>query len=173
MIRKCHMAKLALEKDRSAIEADAAAHGPIPPEFRQTLTSDAPAVVLWGTGTPRREFLHVDDLAAACRFVMELPEAEYRTHTDPMQTHINVGVGEDVTIRELAELVRQAVGYEGDVIWDQSKPDGTPRKLLDVSLLKKMGWEARIQLKEGIADTYAQYRRRANRMDLNQNIQDV
>lgn len=157
MIRKFHLAKLALGKDWDAIEADAAAHGPIPPDLKKNLMSGNPTVVLWGTGAPRREFLHVDDLASACLFIMNLPASEYQAHTDPMRSHINVGVGCDVAIAELAELVQQAVGYEGPVIWDRAKPDGTPRKLLDVSLLTRMGWQAEIPLAEGISGTFNEY----------------
>lgn len=102
-------------------------------------------VVLWGSGTPRREFLHVDDLADAAVFLLDC-------YDEP--TTINVGVGEDVTIRELAELVADAVGFTGSIVQDTSKPDGTPRKLLDVSRLAALGWQARIGLREGIADTY-------------------
>ena len=158
MIRKFHLAKLARKKDWAAIEADAAAHGPIPPDLKDTLTGGDPAVVLWGTGAPRREFLHVDDLATACLFIMNLPASEYRTHTKPMRSHVNIGVGRDVTIAHLAELVQQAVGYDGPVIWDRTKPDGTPRKLLDVSLIHRMGWTATISLAEGIEGTYDGYR---------------
>lgn len=106
------------------------------------------SVPVWGTGTPRREFLHVDDLAGACRFLLEsydLPEI------------VNVGCGEDVTIRELVELVREVVGYSGELAFDPTKPDGTPRKLLDISRLKNLGWAPRIPLREGIAQTYAWY----------------
>ena len=106
-------------------------------------------VTLWGTGTPRREFLHVDDLAGACLYVMEHYEGE---------AFLNVGVGEDVSIRELAELVRRVVGFEGRIDWDSSKPDGTPRKLLDVSKLHALGWRARIPFEEGVRSTYAWYR---------------
>jgi GDP-L-fucose synthase len=105
-----------------------------------------PQVVIWGSGTPRREFLHVDDLAAASVFLLE--------NYDSPDT-INVGVGEDLSIRELAELVADVIGYEGDLVQDTSKPDGTPRKVLDVSRLKDLGWEPRIGLREGIAETYA------------------
>jgi GDP-L-fucose synthase len=105
-----------------------------------------PQVVIWGSGTPRREFLHVDDLAAASVFLLE--------NYDSPDT-INVGVGEDLSIRELAELVADVIGYEGDLVQDTSKPDGTPRKVLDVSRLKSLGWEPRIGLREGIAETYA------------------
>ena len=106
-------------------------------------------VTLWGTGTPRREFLHVDDLAGACLHVMEHYEGE---------AFLNAGVGEDVSIRELAELVRRVVGFEGRIDWDSSKPDGTPRKLLDVSKLHALGWRARIPFEEGVRSTYAWYR---------------
>jgi GDP-L-fucose synthase len=113
-----------------------------------------PSVTLWGSGSPRREFLHVDDLAQACVFLLE--------HYDDAQT-INVGVGEDVTIRELATAVRDVVGYQGDVEWDTSKPDGTPRKLLDVSRLTTLGWQAKIGLAEGITETYAWFREHVDR----------
>ncbi|MGO9833366.1 MAG: GDP-L-fucose synthase family protein [Polyangiaceae bacterium] len=108
--------------------------------------ADAPEVVIWGTGTPRREFLHVDDLAEACVFVM-------REYDDPRI--LNVGVGEDVSIRELAELVKEIVGFRGALRFDPSKPDGTPRKLLDVSRLAALGWKAKIPLRRGIEETYA------------------
>ncbi len=114
--------------------------------FHQAKLDDAPSVVVWGTGTPRREFLHVDDLARACVFLLE-------NYDDP-QT-INVGVGEDLTIKELAELVQQVVGFEGELEWDTSKPDGTPRKILDVSRLTDLGWKPEIGLEEGIRSTYA------------------
>lgn len=105
-------------------------------------------VAVWGSGTPRREFLHVDDLAGACLFLMR-----HYNETEP----INVGVGEDVTIRELAVLIEQVVGYNGAVVWDRTKPDGTPRKLLDVSRLETAGWKAQIGLKEGLERMYAWY----------------
>ena len=109
----------------------------------------APEVVVWGTGTPRREFLHVDDLAGACRFLIE-------NYDSP--EIVNVGCGEDVSIRELAELICDVVGFKGKLVFDTSKPDGTPRKLLDVSRLQALGWKPRIPLREGIAQTYAWYR---------------
>lgn len=113
--------------------------------------SGAREVVVWGSGTPRREFLHVADLAAACRFLIE-------TYDSPEV--INVGYGEDVTIRELAELISEVVGFDGDLVFDSGKPDGTPRKLLDVSRLTALGWKPRIPLREGIAQTYDWYRQR-------------
>jgi GDP-L-fucose synthase len=113
--------------------------------FHEAKESGAGDVVLWGTGTPRREFLHVDDLAAASLFLLE--------HFDSADT-INVGVGEDLTIRELAEMVADVVGYDGELVQDTSKPDGTPRKLLDVSKINDLGWKASVPLREGIATTY-------------------
>lgn len=112
---------------------------------------------IWGTGTPRREFLNVDDLADACLFVMNLPNDLYQAQTQPMLSHLNVGTGEDITIRELAHLIAHIVGFEGEFVFDTSKPDGTPRKLLDISRLKNLGWQAKIPLEEGIRNTYAWY----------------
>jgi GDP-L-fucose synthase len=111
-------------------------------------------VVVWGTGKPMREFLHVDDMAAASVYVMGLPVAEYRAQTEPMLSHVNVGTGVDCTISELAHTMAAVVGFEGELVFDTTKPDGTPRKLLDVSRLKAMGWEATISLREGLAGTY-------------------
>jgi GDP-L-fucose synthase len=117
----------------------------------------AETVTIWGTGTPRREFLHVDDMAEASLFVLDLPEDVYRRETQSMLSHINVGTGTDVTIAELAGLVAQAVGFRGALVFDTSRPDGTPRKLMDVGRLARLGWQARIGLAEGIADAYAWY----------------
>jgi GDP-L-fucose synthase len=114
-------------------------------KFYLAKTEHRPSVTLWGTGSPRREFLHVDDLAAGCLMLLEKYSSE---------EIINVGTGEDVTIRELAELVREVVGYSGELIWDTSQLDGTPRKLLDVSRVRALGWQARITLPEGLASTY-------------------
>ena len=114
-------------------------------------------VVIWGSGTPRREFLHVDDMAAACVHVMELDEAVLRDHTRPMLSHINVGTGEDCTIRELAETVARVTGFTGRLVFDTDKPDGAPRKLLDVSRLAALGWRPQIGLEEGLRDAYAWY----------------
>jgi GDP-L-fucose synthase len=117
--------------------------------YDEAARSGAERVSNWGTGSPRREFLHVDDMAAACLHLME-------NYDGPSQ--VNVGTGTDVTIKELASLVAEAVGYEGDIEWDSSKPDGTPRKLLDVSKLSEAGWTASIGLEEGIRETVAWYR---------------
>jgi Nucleoside-diphosphate-sugar epimerases len=116
-----------------------------------------PEVVIWGTGTPRREFLHVDDMATASVHVMELSAETYRAHTTPMCSHINVGSGLDCTIKELAEAVAKVTGFAGRLVFDATKPDGAPRKLLDVSRLKALGWSSRISLEHGLADAYRWY----------------
>jgi len=189
LIRKYHLAKLAAGNDREGIERDTVVFGPLPDDIRQALqgpkksvgdhiAATGPVVCLWGSGTPHREFLHVDDLASACIAIMGLSDEGYRRlcrfearpsgrngvdapETDPSAaarvSHINIGVGTDLTIRELAEIVSTAIGYKGQTIWDASKPDGTPRKLLDVSRLKRIGWAPRISLAEGIHSTYRWY----------------
>ncbi len=113
-----------------------------------------PEVVIWGSGHAMREFLHVDDMAAACIHVLGLPQAVYRAHTQPMLSHINIGTGLDCSIRELAETLQKVIAYPGKLVFDASKPDGTLRKLLDVSLLKKLGWQHKISLEQGLTDTY-------------------
>lgn len=113
------------------------------------------SVTIWGTGNARREFLYVDDMAEACVHVMGLSDAAYAAQVQPMESHINVGTGTDVTIRELAETIRHVVGYQGQLKFDSSKPDGPPRKLLDVSRLNSLGWRARTGLMEGLNKTYA------------------
>ncbi len=125
--------------------------------FHEAAEAGAKEVVIWGTGTPRREFLHVDDMAEAALFVLDLPADVYAANTQPMPSHINVGVGEDISILELAELVAEVTGFKGRIVTDPSKPDGTPQKLLDVSRLAAMGWRARIGLREGIESTYQWY----------------
>jgi GDP-L-fucose synthase len=122
--------------------------------FHEARLTNAPEVVIWGSGKPMREFLYVDDMAAACVHVMNLDHATYAANTDPMHSHINVGTGEDVTIAELARLVGETVGYRGRIGFDTSKPDGTPRKLLDVSKLKNLGWQASTPLPEGLRRAY-------------------
>ena len=117
-------------------------------KFHEARVEGRPSVTIWGTGTPRREFLHVDDLADAALWLME--------HYDSPEL-VNVGVGEDVSIAELAELIRSIVGYDGTIEYDRTKPDGTPRKLLDVSKLHSLGWRHRIGLRKGIESTYAWY----------------
>jgi GDP-L-fucose synthase len=114
-------------------------------------------VVIWGSGTPRREFLHVDDMAAASLFVLNLPKALYDKNTDPMLSHINVGTGMDISILELAQLIARVTGFTGKINTDFTKPDGTMRKLMDVGRLSQMGWRASIKLEQGVADTYKWY----------------
>lgn len=123
--------------------------------FHEAVQNQADEVVIWGSGKPMREFLHVDDMAKASVHVMQLDKALLDQHVLPMQSHINVGTGEDVTIRELAETIKEVTGFKGLLSFDASKPDGTPRKLMDVSLLKRLGWQAAIPLREGLADAYA------------------
>ncbi|MGA1288794.1 MAG: GDP-L-fucose synthase [Rubrivivax sp.] len=125
--------------------------------FDEAVRSGAPEVVLWGSGRPMREFLHVDDMAAACVHVLELPAQVYRAHTQPMLSHVNVGTGVDCTIRELGETIARVTGYRGRLVWDASKPDGAPRKLLDVSRLAALGWRAQIGLEDGLRETYDWY----------------
>jgi GDP-L-fucose synthase len=122
--------------------------------FHEAKIAEAPQVVAWGSGTPMREFLHVDDMAAASVHVMQLDDATYQANTQPMLSHINVGTGVDCTIKELTETVAKVVGFAGEIVWDTSKPDGTPRKLMDVSRLKALGWQASIPLEEGLRDAY-------------------
>jgi GDP-L-fucose synthase len=162
MIRKLHLAKLAADHDWQAIERDEARNGAIPEDlkrqFHDTCSRElAPCLSLWGTGTPMREFLYVDDMADASIHVMNLDRATYQSHTQVMLSHINVGTGEDITIRELAELVGKVVGYTGRIEFDPSKPDGTPRKLLDVSRLHALGNRASVGLEEGLARAYADF----------------
>jgi GDP-L-fucose synthase len=123
-------------------------------KFHEAKESGSSTVTLWGTGKAMREFLHVEDMAAACLHVMGLSKVQYHSCTDPMLSHLNVGTGEDVTIRELAETIQQVVEYQGEITWDTSKPDGTPRKLMDVSKLKSLGWGPKIALAEGLVSTY-------------------
>ncbi|EFE1506174.1 GDP-L-fucose synthase [Escherichia coli] len=122
--------------------------------FHKAKESGAPEVIVWGTGTPMREFLYVDDMAAASVHVMELDEAIYQQNTQPMLSHINVGTGVDCSIREMAETMASVVGYQGKIVFDVTKPDGTPRKLMDVTRLKNLGWQYRYNLHEGLSLTY-------------------
>jgi len=125
--------------------------------FHEAVTTQATEVVIWGSGTPKREFLHVDDMAAASVHVLELPVEVYRAHTQTMCSHINVGTGIDCTIRELAETIARVTGFTGQLVWDASKPDGAPRKLLEVSRLRQLGWQASITLEDGLRDAYGWY----------------
>lgn len=123
-------------------------------KFHDAKAANLPAVTLWGTGKAMREFLHVNDMAAACLHVLGLSKQRYQSSTEPMLSHLNVGTGEDVTINELAETIQKVVGFQGEIIWDSTKPDGTPRKLMNVDKLKSLGWQPRIKLAEGLVSTY-------------------
>jgi GDP-L-fucose synthase len=125
--------------------------------FHEAKVVNAPDVVIWGTGTPKREFLFVEDMAAASVFVMDLDKSIYDAHTSPMESHINVGYGSDVTIAELAKAVGNAVGYQGEINFDISKPDGTPRKWMDSSKLNRLGWRPHVALKQGLEKAYAEF----------------
>ncbi len=125
--------------------------------FHEATVNNAPEVTIWGTGTPKREFLYVEDMAAASVHVMNLDKNTYESQTQPMLSHINVGSGYDVTIKELAEAIRQTVGYQGEIVFDTSKPDGTPRKLMDCSRLHALGWYAKVGLIAGLEKAYADF----------------
>jgi len=133
--------------------------------FHEAKINDLPEVAIWGSGTPKREFLHVDDMAAASIHVMNLDSDLYQQHTQPMLSHINVGYGSDVSIAELAVLIGQTVGYKGRITYDSSKPDGTPRKLMDSSRLNALGWQAHITLEEGLVSAYKDFLTAGTRLD--------
>lgn len=122
--------------------------------FQEAVQAEQAEVVIWGSGTPMREFLHVDDMAAASVHVMELDTDTYQANTQPMLSHINVGTGQDCTIRELAETIAKVTGFKGRLSFDASKPDGAPRKLMDVSRLRALGWQSAIGLEQGLGDAY-------------------
>lgn len=125
--------------------------------FHEAKEKNSPEVIIWGTGTPMREFLYVDDMATASVFVMELEKKTYDQHTEPMRSHINVGFGSDVSIGELAEAIGNIVGYQGRIVFDITKPDGTPRKLMNSNRLKDMGWKAKVNLNEGLKKSYKDF----------------
>lgn len=163
MIRKLHLAKLAQAGDIDGINRDEAAHGIIPEDIRAMLglspqssaLSPRNSVTLWGTGTPRREFLYSEDMADACIFLLEQMEDKLASlFNDEKPPLVNIGCGEDLTIRELAELVAEVVGFKGSLAFDTSKPDGTMRKVMDVSRINALGWKRRMLLKDGIALSY-------------------
>ena len=132
--------------------------------FHEATQAEAKEVVIWGTGTPMREFLHVDDMAAACVHVMNLDISTYEANTQPMLSHINVGTGVDCTIRELAETLAEVTGFSGKLVFDTSKPDGAPRKLMEISRLNALGWHASITLKEGLESTYEWFLEHQNQL---------
>jgi GDP-L-fucose synthase len=118
---------------------------------------NAPEVSIWGSGKPMREFLYVDDMAAACVHVMNLDKREYEAHTEPMLSHINVGTGMELTIKELAQTISEVIGFKGVIQFDTSKPDGTPRKLMDSTRLQSLGWQPTISIREGLKRAYADF----------------
>ncbi|MDB4327403.1 GDP-L-fucose synthase [bacterium] len=122
--------------------------------FHEAKLAQAPEVVVWGSGKPKREFLHVDDMAAASIYVMQLDPSSYAANTQEMRSHINVGTGVDCTIHELVETLAKVIGFEGKILFDHTKPDGAPRKLMDVSRLKNLGWEYSTSLEQGLKNTY-------------------
>ena len=127
--------------------------------FHEAKVNHSPSVIIWGTGRPRREFLHVDDLAEACIHIMNLPRELIARHTTPMQSHINVGYGSDISIAELAKAIARIVGYPGKIVYDATKPDGAPQKLLDTRLLRSLGWQPTIDLEQGLKQTYESFQK--------------
>ena len=125
--------------------------------FHEAKINHSPEVTIWGTGTPKREFLYVDDMAAASVFVMQLDLLAYEAQTEPMQSHINVGFGSDITIAQLADAIAKATGYQGQITFDPTKPDGSPRKLMDSKRLNRLGWSPKVGLEEGLAAAYDEY----------------
>ncbi|CAM3387950.1 GDP-L-fucose synthase [Legionella longbeachae] len=122
--------------------------------FHEALKRNDKEVIIWGSGSPMREFLHVDDVAKACIFVMNLEKEKYQRFTEPRLSHINIGTGKDCSIKDLAEIIAQITDFKGNLIFDKSKPDGPPRKLLDISRIQALGWQASINLEEGLEKTY-------------------
>ena len=167
LIRKFHLAKLAAQGEWEAIQSDEALYGPIPEDVRMALglkpqTSNlkrrVPHVLLWGSGHPRREFLHVDDLADGCIFLMSREEKNLRSLlTADRLPLLNIGWGKDISIEELSILIKKTVDFDGDIVFDTTKPDGTPQKLLDVGRMAELGWKAQISLKDGISQVYRWY----------------
>jgi GDP-L-fucose synthase len=135
--------------------------------FHEAKLNNLSKVLIWGTGKPKREFLYVDDMASASIYIMNLEKSIYDVHTKPMQSHINIGYDDDVAIAELANLIAQTVGYDGDINFDKSKPDGAPRKLMDSSLLKSMGWQPKISLQRGLQLAYDDFIMNSNIPRLN------
>jgi len=168
MIRKYHLAKLAMQGNLKAIQKDEQSHGLIPGDIKKAIglsqdssslspqTSDpGPQVILWGNGTARREFLHVDDMAAACCHVMQLPPESSVLSPG----FFNVGTGIDQTIKETAQLIQKIIGFAGETVFDSEKPDGTPKKLLDIAWINDLGWKAEYTLEEGVTNAYQCYLR--------------
>jgi len=125
--------------------------------FHEAKTSSQPSVLVWGSGKPKREFLYVDDMAAGSIYAMNLNLKALSKHTEPMCSHVNIGFGLDVSIRELTEVISDVVGYEGEIIWDETKPDGAPRKLMNPDRIRELGWKPTIKLYDGLKKTYSWY----------------
>ena len=172
LIRKFHLAKLASQDDWEGIQRDELIFGKIPEDIKTDLSFEAsrpntgdsiinnkPHVRLWGSGNPQREFIYSEDIADACVYIMENVNFKdlIKNNTDIRNTHINIGVGKEISIMALAEMIKQVVGFKGDVIYDPTKPDGTMRKLLDVRKLNELGWKSNVSLKDGLRKTYANY----------------
>lgn len=173
MIRKFHLAKLAMQGNLDAIQKDEESYGVIPTDIKEAIglnpgttalssQSHNPKVILWGSGQAFREFLHVDDMASACIFTMQLPQSTFTpsasNSTAPHQaSFLNVGTGVDQTIRETAEMIRQSVVFEGEVVFDSTKPDGSPKKLLDTSVINNLGWSPQFNLLSGLKNAYQSY----------------
>ena len=122
--------------------------------FHEAKLNKDDEVIVWGTGNAMREFMYVDDMAEACIFILELDKKIYDNNTRPMQSHINIGTGKDITIREMATTMKKVVGFKGEIVFDDTKPDGAPRKLIDVSRISKMGWSYNTELEDGLEKTY-------------------
>lgn len=169
MIRKYHLARLAAENNAEAIAEDISCCGPLPDDIRSAIgynvatksldRGHTPRVVLWGSGSPKREFLHVDDMAAACLHVMELDQSIF---SGDNPSFVNIGYGTDVTIKETAAMIAEIVGFSGETVYDSSKPDGTPQKLLDTTRINTLGWQPRLNLKEGLHNTYKAYQQKSS-----------
>jgi len=164
MIRKFHLAKLAMKGEWDMIKKDEALYGSIPKDVMEnldgfgTVASNPKAFKLWGTGSPRREMLYVDDLADACVFIMNLEDSLFNSILGNDQVPmVNIGCGNDQTIKELAEKIAGVVGYTGEIEWDHKRPDGTPRKLLDINRIKDLGWQPKVSLEQGIELVYQNY----------------
>jgi len=164
LIRKFYLAKLAADGNLEAIRKDQEKYGPIPESLKKSLGLNEelsaivrqPVVELWGTGSPKREFLYIDDLADACLHLMNNVE-KISAAISPQRWLFNIGTGNDLTIRELAGVIADIIGFRGEIIWDENKPDGTPQKLLDVSRLAEFGWQSRFSLEEGARAAYSSY----------------
>ena len=125
--------------------------------FHQAKVNNDQETIVWGTGNAKREFLYVDDMAQASLFILELDERIYKANTQPMLSHINIGTGVDLSIREMAETMKKVINYKGRIVYETSRPDGPPRKLTDVSRLSQMGWKYTVDLKKGLEKTYEWY----------------